>query len=84
MQFAFVLCTSCGHYYVISVDLKKMEMDIIDNCPACTTNKSKYGNAPTDLDRTQISCNIDSYFTSVLLVLPFVGFRVHDGCFATW
>ncbi|XP_019169052.1 PREDICTED: uncharacterized protein LOC109164944 [Ipomoea nil] len=38
-----------GHYHVISVVLKKMKMGIIDNCPAHTPNKAKYGRAPADL-----------------------------------
>nr|GMC95793.1 uncharacterized protein LOC109164944 [Ipomoea batatas] len=32
-----------------SVDLKKMKMDIIDNCLALATNKSKYGNPPANV-----------------------------------
>nr|GLL33432.1 uncharacterized protein LOC109155335 [Ipomoea trifida] len=38
-----------GHYYIISVDLKKMKMDIIDNCPTPATHKSRYGSALADL-----------------------------------
>nr|GMC97863.1 uncharacterized protein LOC109164944 [Ipomoea batatas] len=32
-----------------SVDLKKMKMDIIDNCLALATNKSKYVNPPANV-----------------------------------
>nr|GMD17745.1 uncharacterized protein LOC109164944 [Ipomoea batatas] len=48
MKFLFPL-SDHGHYYIISVDLKKMKMDIIDNCPTPATHKSKYGSALADL-----------------------------------
>nr|GMD42617.1 uncharacterized protein LOC109168900 [Ipomoea batatas] len=47
-----------GHYYIISVDLKKMKMDIIDNCPTPATHKSRYGSALTDLVRAPMSLRI--------------------------
>nr|GMD95304.1 uncharacterized protein LOC109154677 [Ipomoea batatas] len=47
-QFLFPL-SDHSHYYIISVDLKKMKMDIRDNCPTPDTNKSRYGSAPADL-----------------------------------
>nr|GMD52448.1 uncharacterized protein LOC109155335 [Ipomoea batatas] len=43
------LISDHGHYYIISVDLKKMKMDIIDNCPTPATHKSRYGSALADL-----------------------------------
>nr|GLL27452.1 uncharacterized protein LOC109164944 [Ipomoea trifida] len=41
-----------------SVDLKKMKMDIIDNCLALATNKSKYGNPPANVVFPNWECSI--------------------------
>lgn len=50
VQVIFLLLQS-RHYYVISADMVKMKIEIIDNSSAHTPKNKKYGTFPKDLVR---------------------------------